>query len=179
MNDEPSSYLSSCAVGRTRNGKLGRGVFAARPVKKGEVIAVWGGRVIDLDALVALSPAERRLVIQIEEDRFLYSTVEGPADWVNHSCDPNAGLCGQVVLVAMRGIRRGEEIAFDYAMSDSNPYEEFRCFCKSKQCRKHVTRDDWKRPDLWRRYSGYFSPYLQRRIERLQEAALTADVGGL
>jgi len=39
-------------------------------------------------------------------------------DLVNHSCDPNCGLVGAVLVVAMRDIEPGEEITFDYAMSD-------------------------------------------------------------
>ena len=90
---------------------------------------------------------------------------EGAADWVNHSCDPNAGLVGQIVLVALRDIKVGEEICFDYATSDGSPYDEFECGCGSRLCRHHVTGDDWKLPELQKRYEGHFSPYIQRRID--------------
>ena len=30
--------------------------------------------------------------------------------------------------------------------------------------RKHVTGNDWKRPDLQQRYAGWFSSYLARKI---------------
>ena len=48
-----------------------------------------------------------------------------PADFVNHSCDPNCGIVGAVLLVARRAIEAGEEICFDYAMTDSDDYDEF------------------------------------------------------
>jgi hypothetical protein len=51
-------------------------------------------------------------------------------------------------------------------MSDGSPYDEFDCACGSPLCRGRVTGDDWQRHDLQARYAGYFSPYLQRRIER-------------
>lgn len=171
MDDEPSSYLTASAEGRAHNGDLGRGVFATKSIRKGETIAVWGGCVIGPERLRALNRQQKNLMIQVEEDRFLYSTTESPADWVNHSCDPNAGLSGQIVLIAMRDIEPGEEITFDYAMSDGNRFEEFECLCGAARCRKHVTRDDWRRPDLWARYAGYFSPHIQRRIERLKAAS--------
>ena len=38
------------------------------------------------------------------------------ASFVNHKCEPNAGFEGQSFLVAMRDIREGEEITFDYSM---------------------------------------------------------------
>lgn len=93
--------------------------------------------------------------------------------WFNHSCEPNTVVelewdaASQTMTawwVALRDLEVGEEITYDYAMSDGSPYDEFSCSCGSKHCRGHVSGDDWRRSDLWRRYSGYFSPYLQRRI---------------
>ena len=78
------------------------------------------------------------------------------------------GLIGQISVVALRDIYPGEEVCFDYAMSDSVPYDEFTCACGELNCRGRVTGNDWMLPDLQARYAGYFSPYLQRRIHRLQ-----------
>ncbi len=36
--------------------------------------------------------------------------------FMNHSCNPNVGYKGQITFVAMRNIRTGEELAFDWAM---------------------------------------------------------------
>src|SRR5262249_62161784 len=88
----------------------------------------------------------------------------GGADFINHSCDPNAGLSGTTNLVALRAIQTGEEVCFDYAMSDSNIYLDFACDCGKPNCRKFVRPDDWRRPELRRRYRALFSPYLRRRI---------------
>jgi hypothetical protein len=38
--------------------------------------------------------------------------------FINHSCDPNVGFAGDIVLVAMRDIRQGEELTADYALFD-------------------------------------------------------------
>ena len=92
-----------------------------------------------------------------------------PADYVNHSCEPNLGLRGQISLVALRDIQANEEVCFDYAMTDSTPYDEFECHCGLPTCRGTITGNDWKRPELWAKYAGYFSPYLQRRIDRLAQ----------
>lgn len=80
----------------------------------------------------------------------------------------NAGLSGQTGLVAIRAIQPGEEICYDYAMSDGSPYDEFRCKCGAVDCRARVTGNDWALPHLQRRYAGYFTPYLQRRIDELR-----------
>ncbi len=68
----------------------------------------------------------------------------------------------------LRNIKAGEELTFDYAMSDGSPYDEFECFCGSPNCRKKIRGDDWKIPELWEKYKGYFSPYLARRIAALR-----------
>jgi len=91
------------------------------------------------------------------------------ADYFNHSCNPNCGLDSPISLVAMRDIEVGEEACFDYAMSDSSDYDEFECHCGAPNCRKTITGRDWMLPELQERYFGFFSPYLQRRIEKMRE----------
>ena len=85
--------------------------------------------------------------------------------FINHSCDPNVGFRGQVVYVAMRPIRAGEELCHDYAMERSDDYE-LECHCGSTLCRGMVTGEDWKSPELQQRYGRYFSIYLRCKFER-------------
>lgn len=146
--------------------KGGYGVFAREALTKNEVLAVWGGIIVADDRLDYYSDYARTHGLQVEDTLYLLPlTEDDPSDYFNHSCNPNAGLLGQITLVAMRPIQAGEEICFDYAMSDSNPYDEFDCGCGAPTCRGRITAEDWKRPDLQARYPGYFSPYLQRRID--------------
>jgi hypothetical protein len=131
---------------------------------------VWGGIIVPSERLNEYSQYAQTHGLQVEDDLFLLPlTEDDPSDYFNHCCDPNAGLNGQITLVAMQPIAAGEEICFDYAMSDSNPYDEFACGCGTPNCRGRVTAGDWMRPDLQQRYRGYFSPYLQRRIDGLKE----------
>lgn len=168
---EPGSHPCSRVTDKASPVELnacGRGLIATQPIVSGEVVAAFGGKVLDEASFRALPPRLHRLGLQIDEHLYLVSAVEGPADWLNHGCDPNLGFRGQIVLVAMRPIGAGEVLSFDYAMSDGSPYDEFRCHCGSSRCRRWITGDDWRRPPLWDRYRGYFSPYLARRIARLQ-----------
>lgn len=164
-------YLSpKLSAGQNLN-KGQHGVYALQPISAGELLTVWGGVIVPYAALAELEPYQREQAIQVEEG--LHQAPFGasePADYFNHSCNPNAGLDGQNCLAAMRDIAAGEEVCFDYATSDSTPYDEFACGCGESSCRGWISAQDWRRPDLWQRYAGYFSPYLQARIDRLRSA---------
>jgi len=83
---------------------------------------------------------------------------------VNHSCDPNCGLHGEITFVALRDIHVGDELTFDYAMVDNESYE-FACSCGSPNCRKIVTGYDWKIKKLQNKYTTYFAHYLLEKIK--------------
>src|SRR5690606_17170813 len=99
----PSSHAGPRVEGRLRQDGS-HGLYASQPIAPNEPICVFGGTILDEERLGAVAPERRRLLLQVAEGLYMYSDVEGPADWVNHSCEPNAGFRGQIVLVAMRSI---------------------------------------------------------------------------
>jgi hypothetical protein len=111
-------------------------------------------------------PGEPAYSVQIEDDLHLVTPPDdiGIADFVNHSCEPNALLSGQISLIAARDIAPGEEIRFDYATSDADWFDPIRCLCAARSCRGWIRADDWRRPELRQRYGTAFSPYLLRRL---------------
>ena len=54
---------------------------------------------------------------------------------VNHSCEPNVGMGGNVLLVSMRDIAAGEELTIDYALFLGNPGFAMDCRCGTAACR--------------------------------------------
>jgi hypothetical protein len=44
-----------------------------------------------------------------------------------------------------------------------------KCQCGAANCRGTLTGKDWQRPELQKRYSGYFSAYLVRKIARMSK----------
>lgn len=148
--------------------KGGNAIFSEELILKDELIAIWGGYILNKTQVLALPKDEQEHTVQVGDEHYLAPlTMDDPADFINHSCDPNCGILGQIIVVAMREIQPGEEITFDYAMTDSSPFDEFDCRCGSPKCRGRVTMDDWRLPDLWQRYDGYFSTYLAKRINKL------------
>jgi hypothetical protein len=170
MAGELMHYVSPKLTTRSHPDKGGYGLFANTFVAAGDLLVVWGGNVVTGEQFAQLSSREKMHSIQVEEDLYQVPSrpEPEPGDFINHSCTPNTGLSSSISLVALRDIEPGEEICFDYAMSDGSPYDEFDCACGTSLCRGRVTGDDWQRQDLQVRYAGYFSPYLQRRIDRMQ-----------
>lgn len=179
MADNHSGYFSPKLFVRQDADKGGYGVYAREAISAGELLVIWGGDIVTGEQLHQLPDYQQVHGIQVEENVYQVPTVENdPADLINHSCAPNAGLSGQIALVAMRPIAPAEEVTFDYAMSDGSPYDEFECGCGTSTCRRYVTGDDWRRPELQKRYAGYFSPYLQKRIDRLERELVGVKSNG-
>lgn len=152
-------------------GSSGRGSVAVEFIAAGEVVGAFGGRALTRDEFDLLPVAQQARSIQIEDDIYLAGASDPePADFVNHSCEPNCGMSGATVVVALRDIAPGEHLTYDYAMSDGSDYDEFECLCGTPACRGKVTGNDWMLPDLQMRYRGHFSPYLARRVEALATA---------
>ncbi len=161
---------------KRRSGTQGFGIFAKADVRKGERLAIFGGTVMLIDEMYRLPGHMQKYTMQIEE-RFVMApagTVPEDTDYFNHSCDPNSGFKGQIFLVAMRDIKAGEEITFDYGMTVSESVGSdmvfiMDCGCGSPRCRKKITEQDWKDPGLNVRYKGYFSQYIQDKIDNLDK----------
>ncbi len=167
------SFLTAKAEVRTA-GRKGYGIFAVQPIVCGETVAGFGGTVCDRATFSAL-PEDRQIhAIQIDDELYMVGSVDpDPADLANHSCAPNTGVVGNILLVAMANIAVGDEVCFDYAMCDAADYDEFICACGTPECRKVVTSADWQRPELQERYRGWMSSYLQRRIDAMQNETNT------
>jgi hypothetical protein len=143
---------------------LGFGIHSVDQIQRLELVAVFGGKIISGAELVLLSDEEKRMTLQVDEDRFSFSVERHPTDYINHSCDPNLGFNADGNLCAMQDIEPGLPLVFDYSMADSTEFDEFQCLCASIFCRGSVTGEDWKIPDLQERYRGWFMPYLQTKI---------------
>jgi SET domain-containing protein len=146
----------------------GRGLFATADIGKDESVAAKGGHIVDRKTLrEQISPRLGPVEIQIDEDLFIAPVTEeereGSMLYSNHSCDPNLGMRGEITFVAMRHIRVGEELTHDWATTDDDDYS-VECKCGAPNCRQILTGKDWQRADLQKRYAGYFSAYLARKI---------------
>lgn len=120
----------------------GRGVFAAREIRAGDILINWAKcmEILEEHDVEALPCEKRKRVSFIDGQYILFHP---PACWVNHSCEANArGTKG--CDVAIRAIKSGEEVTVDYAL-ERVPDLNFRCHCESPSCRGLLTSASSKR----------------------------------
>src|SRR5205814_8259858 len=106
---------------------------------QGEVIidlAKAPGRFITRGEADMFYSANYDYMLQMGDDQF-YALLSGDTldIPVNHSCVPNCGIRESLQIIAMRAVEPGEEMTFDYAMSESSDFI-MDCLCQDLECRK-------------------------------------------
>ncbi len=135
-----------------RNSRIhGRGIYAARKLRQGERIVEYRGE------RISWKEADRRPASDPDDPNhtFFFSLSDGKtvidagvegniARWVNHSCAPNCETeeseDGRVFIQAMRDIRRGEELNYDYGLIIDERItptlkKQYECRCGAVDCR--------------------------------------------
>ncbi len=169
-----SSYLSPKVKKVIQSKISGRGLVCVETIKKGEIVAIKGGHIIDIktfeekyESIVGMS------ILQIDDNFIIgplkQDEVEDSVMYLNHSCNPNVGLRGEITIVAMREIKPEEEIVTDYAMIQDNNDEPIKCNCGSGNCRRIITGKDWQKRELQKKYGKYFSAFLYNKIIPFEE----------
>jgi len=169
VNETPLSWRSSKTEVR-QSPIHGKGLFSTADIAKGEIVMIKGGHIVSRDFLEReVTPKLGPVEIQIGDALFIAPVSaderEGSMLYSNHSCDPNLGLRGNIIFVALRDIGAGEELTHDWCMTDDDTYET-ECTCGSANCRRVLTGKDWQRPELQARYRGYFATYLADKISQ-------------
>ena len=132
-----------------KSGVHGKGVFALRPIKKGETIIEYVGEIITWPEALRRHPHDpsdpnHTFYFHIDEGRVIDAKVGGNASrWINHACAPNceADEDGERVFIkALRNLKPGEELFYDYGLVIEERYtpalkRQYACRCGAKACR--------------------------------------------
>jgi len=129
----------------------GRGVYAARRIRQGERIIEYRGERItwrQADRRPPSDPHDPHHTFYFSLDDGVHvidASVGGnSARWINHSCEPNCETeesdDGRVYIQAIRHIRRGEELSYDYCLviderMTAQLKRRYQCLCGSTHCR--------------------------------------------
>lgn len=141
-----------------------KGLIATEHISEGEPVVVYGGIVIPKSDLQEY----REIVGDYDvpfDDEFSIAPVSREEAVaivsINHSCEPNLGWKNQIMLIAIKDVEPGQELAVEYAMHGGYP-DEMVCSCGTSSCRKIIRPDDWKNPVIREKYGKWYMPKLQK-----------------
>ena len=114
---------------KTKNNLEGKGVFCLRPFKKGALVAVIHGEVIE---------EINQHTLQIDEHSHLYDIYF--TGYLLHSCDPNVVVDVKKRTVhALKDIAANSWLYMDYSSTEDRLFKDFFCSCGAENCREFIT----------------------------------------
>ena len=127
-------------IGRARTGL---GLFATRPIKKRSRIVEYKGPLLGKKAAAKAERTSNLYLYEINKRWTIDGTPRSNvARYANHSCNPNAethDVKRRVFIRALRNIKPGEEIVYDYGI-DYLRNVIGRSNCQCSRCRKRRNR---------------------------------------
>ncbi len=137
-----------------KSGIHGKGVFALKPISKGERIMEYKGQIISWPEALKRHPHDP----EQPNHTFYFSLDDGShvidgnrggnsSRWINHSCQPNCAAdeigqdgAARIYIKAARKLKAGEELFYDYGLiidgrQTAKLKKEYACHCGSSRCR--------------------------------------------
>ncbi len=142
----------------------GKGVFAKRLIKKGEIVFIVKGKEKKLVVTNEKNALYGDRWIAVDKNTWIDPFPTNPWYFINHSCNPNVGVKGRVTLRAMKDIKKDEEITLDYSSNEPEKLWWMRCFCGEKKCRKKIRGALATDRITIKRYMPYVSNYVKKLL---------------
>ena len=134
---------------RKKSGINNLGLFAQGDINKGEKVIEYKGKKFthkqveeddrfDNSKAIYLFTLNERYVLDGD-------TKTNTAKYINHSCDPNCEvdiINGKIWIIAIKDIKKGDELSYDYGFGYDADFRQFPCKCGSKNCCGYIVRDD-------------------------------------
>ena len=125
-----------------------KGLYASKDIKKGTKIINYVGKIItkkETDTNPKFDNGKAIYLYNLNskydlDGDFKYNT----ARLINHSCDPNCEVDGEGLklwISAIKDIKKGDELSYDYGFSFDEDYRQFPCKCASKYCCGYIVRE--------------------------------------
>ncbi len=157
----------------------GSGVFASANIRKGKIICLMRGKKVSVARLKKLYDLKGvRIDDPFQISDRTYIILQKPYIYFNHSCDPNAGLIKINTMIALKNIKKGEEITYDYSTTEwsDDAYWginwqkiwKIQCRCKSKHCRKTIREFPSLPQQLKNKYykMGLLPSFIIKKVEK-------------
>jgi len=114
------------------------GCYTTTKIRKGTIVVEYAGALISPKQADEIYDGRSTTYLFGLRDGKLIIDGHGAAMFINHSCDPNCEtdeIDGHVWIIAIRDIKAGEELTYDYMLYDGAENDPAPCFCSSKNCR--------------------------------------------
>ena len=127
--------------------KNGRGLYATKDIKEGTKIINYVGKIITKKKSEENNKFDNSKPIYLFDLNSKYD-LDGDVPFntarlINHSCQNNCEYEGKGLklwVVAIKDIKKGEEITCDYGFSYDSDYKQFPCNCGYKNCVGFIVR---------------------------------------
>ena len=113
------------------------GVYTTTAIKEGQHVVEYTGPRITKEQGDELYE-DRDVTYLFGTDDGMIIDGHGVAAFINHCCDPNCEtdeIDGKIWIIALRDIKAGEELTYDYNLYDGDEDDPSLCFCGAKDCR--------------------------------------------
>lgn len=158
------------------------GLFAAQAIKKDSIVvkadAFSDEHLISWDEFKLLDKTTQRKIMDFccGRDEGFYAPKDlnliSIAWHMNHSCEPNIGFDKKYNFIAMKNIKKGSELFWDYCYDETNPKFNLNCNCQTKNCRGVISGDDWKNAVKYKFNMQYVSPHVRSLVKKLSRNIL-------
>ena len=124
------------------------GLYASCNIKKGTKIIEYKGKIISVNKSKTDPKFDNEKAIYLFNINKRFD-LDGDfkfniARLINHSCNPNCEVFGEglkVWVYAMKDIRKGDELSYDYGFSYDENFRQYPCNCRSKKCVGYIVRE--------------------------------------
>lgn len=142
----------------------GHGMFSTKDIKKGKTVFIFKGKIINWLVRDQKSSLTGPNWVGIGKSKWIDPIILG--ERINHSCNPNCGIKGKIKVVALRDIKKGEEITIDYSITEIDRLWYMNCHCGSKNCRKVIRSIQFLPKATYNKYMPYIPTYFQKVYNR-------------
>ena len=135
-------------IKRSNIDRKGRGLYATKDIKEGIRIINYIGKIItkkQTEESEKFNNAKPIYLFNLNKRYDLDGDFKyNDARLINHSCNPNCEVEGKGLklwITAIRDIKKGEELSYDYGFGYDEDYKQFVCKCGAKNCVGYIVRE--------------------------------------
>ena len=140
----------------------GKGIFASRDIKKGEIVALIKGQIVDHVVVDKQTSAMGPNWIGFGKNKWIDDRTI--FNHINHSCNPTVGIKGSKTVVTLKNTKKGKELLLDYSTTESDQLWKLdkKCKCGSENCRGKIKSIQFLPKEIFHSYIPHIPKYFQK-----------------